>query len=389
MNTTALGSVVTEIIARTYYKGLPSNPRFIATTKPGRLKLPEAYPVSKELRILGDHPLAACWDKVATLLRSSSLNSWGVDWTSIDAVRIPEVGEPSGPAIIWIGVTPGTIDFEQGHIWAAQCGQIIHDSGIEDCHVEIRGSRVTRHNGIRLLDPLPYHRIFTAREPYTPTLGIPIAPRDNDSHEGTGGFFLGAGGENKKIYLITARHVVLPPTETENVEYAHSNHGQPRQDFIILGKSNFENKIMAVDNEIDMQNEIACKANNTLDETEGMDDAESNETREFYKLQLKETEKTVKALKTLRDEITTQWQDKDDRVIGHVVWAPPVAFSTEPDQYTQDFAVIEIDEGKLDASNFLSNTINLGNNIQRNKSRIKFNFVWQPPQPFHAPKTSS
>lgn len=51
--------VMTEAISKIYYKGLPSEPPLIATTKPGPFEFPtgpEAYSVLKELRVLGEHP---------------------------------------------------------------------------------------------------------------------------------------------------------------------------------------------------------------------------------------------------------------------------------------------------------------------------------------------
>jgi hypothetical protein len=56
---------MTEVLAKTYYKGLPSRPRLVATTRPGPFRKrtgPEAYTIYKELRPLGDHPLARVWE---------------------------------------------------------------------------------------------------------------------------------------------------------------------------------------------------------------------------------------------------------------------------------------------------------------------------------------
>jgi len=36
--------------------------------------------------------------------------------------------------------------------------------------------------------------------------------------KGTGGSYISTGGNNKKIYLVTARHVVLPLSKDTNVE---------------------------------------------------------------------------------------------------------------------------------------------------------------------------
>jgi len=183
--------VVTETLSKVYYKGLPSEPPLIATTKPGPFEAPtgpEAYSVLKELRELGDHPLASAWDHgVADRLRRS-LNTMRVNWTSIEALRIVEVGESSGPAIVWIGVEFGALSFEEGSVVALKCRTLIDSHDIHDYHVEIRESRVMRQAGNRFFDPVPLSDpTFTARDPYTATLGIPISAKNRHWAEGTGG----------------------------------------------------------------------------------------------------------------------------------------------------------------------------------------------------------
>ncbi|KAG7448811.1 uncharacterized protein BT62DRAFT_729093 [Guyanagaster necrorhizus] len=92
--------VVTEALSKVYYKGLPSNPPLIATTNPSPfedLTGPEAYSVVKELRELGDHPLASAWDHgLADRLRSS-LNTMTVlrpshrlDWRQVRGAQLRE-----------------------------------------------------------------------------------------------------------------------------------------------------------------------------------------------------------------------------------------------------------------------------------------------------------
>jgi len=51
----------------------------------------------------------------------------------------------------------------------------------------------------------------------------------------------------------------------------------------------------------------------------------------------------------------------ENRVIGHVVLSPPLGLlSVGEDRFTRDFAVIEVDTKKIDASNFIGNAIDLG-----------------------------
>lgn len=213
--------VVTEALSKIYYKDLPSKPPLIATTKPNLFEYPtgpEAYSVLKELRELGDHPLASFWDYGSAERLCRGLNEMCVNWTSIDTVRIVQVGESSDPAIVWIGVEFGTLSFEEGSNVAQYCHMSISSHyHIYDYYMEIRESRVMRQAGNRFFDPvLLSDPTFTARDPYTATLGIPISTKDRPWVEGTGGFYLSAGGDDKDIYLVTARHVIFPFDKDDN-----------------------------------------------------------------------------------------------------------------------------------------------------------------------------
>ena len=74
--------VVTKALSKIYYKGLPSKPHLVATTNPDSYKEPsgpEAYSVLKELRQLGDHPLAGVWDHFLSEDLCHGLNTMGVN----------------------------------------------------------------------------------------------------------------------------------------------------------------------------------------------------------------------------------------------------------------------------------------------------------------------
>jgi hypothetical protein len=361
--------VVTKALSKVYYKGLPSQPPLIATTKPGPFEAPtgpEAYSILKELRELGDHPLASAWDHgLADRLRRG-LNTMRVNWTSIEALRIAEVGESSSPAIIWIGVEFGALSFEEGSVVAVNCHTFIDSYGIHDYHVEIRESRVMRQAGNRFFDPVPLSDLtFTARDPYTATLGIPISAKDRPWAEGTGGFYISAGGEDKGIYLVTARHVVLPPDKDHNKEYERKNDSKARADVVVLGTTGFYEKLEAIDYEIRGQESAITDAKERIESVKDVDDHKSVAERKEAEQDLQKAEKGLEALRVLRYEIATHWSAKENRVFGELTWAPPIVLSTEPDQYTLDLAVIKIDAGMLDANNYRGNTINIGNKYTR------------------------
>ena len=365
--------VVTEALSKVYYRGLPSTPPLIATTKPRPFQEPtgpEAYTVLKELRVLGDHPLASVWDNdLADRLRHG-LNTTCVNWTSIDVLRIVEVGESSGPAIVWIGVESGALSFEEGSVVAHNCRTLIDSYDIPDYHVEIRKSSAVKQagNSLRFLDPAPLSDpTFAARDPYTATLGIPLAAKDCPGVEGTGGFYLSAGGDDKNIYLVTARHVVLPGGKDDNQEYERKDQSTPREDIIVLGTSGFDEKLAAIDHAIEFQNAEAIDALERMELVKDAEDLQSVREREDAERQLGKAKEGLQGLQDLRREIVTDWSAKESRVFGELVWAPPITCSTEPGQYTLDLAVIKIDAGTLDANNYRGNTINIVNKYTRHE----------------------
>ena len=385
--------VVTDNMSKAYYRGLPSNPPLIATTDPSPAELPsgpEAYSVLKELQVLGDHPLANVWDKGLAAGIYRRLNMICVNWTSIDALTIVEVGQKSsGLATVWIGVEFGALSFKEGSVVAQKCLTYIIDSwGIRDCRVEIRESRVMRQAGNRCLNPVYLSdATFNVRNPYTATLGIPISAKDRPWAEGTGGFYLSAGGDDKNIYLVTARHVVLPVDKDDNKEYERNNNSKPRQDIVILGTSGFNEKLAAIDYEIEGKQYVITDAKARISLVKGKDDPESVKERMAAEQDLKRAEEGLEKLKTFHKYIATHWEAKENRVFGELVWAPPIVLSTEPGEYTLDLAVIKINPGMLDASNYLGNTINIGNKYTPQEFMKKVYLNPTSPTSFEFPAT--
>ncbi|KAF9517859.1 hypothetical protein BS47DRAFT_449479 [Hydnum rufescens UP504] len=355
--------VVTKTLSNIYYRGLPSKPRLIATTRPGAFESPtgfEAYTILKELRPLGDHPLASAWDHgLADRLRRG-LNTMCVNWTSIDALRIAEVGQSSSLAIVWIGIEFGALSFEDGSIVALECRTFIDTYGIRDYHVEIRESRVMRQVGNRFLDPVPFlDPTFGARNPYTATLGIPISPKDRPWAEGTGGFYLSAGGDDKDIYLVTCRHVVLSLDKDDNKEYECKNDSNAGEDVMVLGSSGFDEKLAVIDDKVEDQQSAITDAKETVRDVD-----DPILVREVEQ-DLQKVERGLEVLRAFRHEIATHWEGREKRVFGKLAWAPPIVFSTDPGQYTLDLAIIKIDAGTLDANNYRGTTINIGDKYTR------------------------
>lgn len=66
----------------------------------------------------------------------------------------------------------------------------------------------------------------------------------------------------------------------------------------------------------------------------------------------------INALKDFFVGIKKCWSKITRRVIGHVVWAPPIGVGVAPHQYTRDLCVVQL--YKESFSNLLGNMLSLG-----------------------------
>lgn len=68
----------------------------------------------------------------------------------------------------------------------------------------------------------------------------------------------------------------------------------------------------------------------------------------------------IDALEAFSVTIREKWTSMvDDRIIGHVIWAPPISWNTPPHGYTADVCVIKLDQDKF-RPNFIGNVMDLG-----------------------------
>jgi len=74
---------------------------------------------------------------------------------------------------------------------------------------------------------------------------------------------------------------------------------------------------------------------------------------------LDETRETIVELKKFYATLKRDWSKVNDRIIGHVVWAPPITGLTAPHGYMQDVCVIKLDKERF-LPNFKGNAIDLG-----------------------------
>ena len=197
----------------------------------------EAQRVAKEAGPICKHPIADVWGELGPQV-PEYLDFVIVKWTTINVTCFAEVGKDAGPVFLWVGVQPGPLSREVAEVVAVGCKELLEDSAITDVEVAFRESLFTRSAGPQLLNHVfSMHATADVRSPLTPALGLQIAAQATPRFEGTGGIYICEGGESKRVFVLTPRHVVIPPNAGHNELYGRTKASQPRRDVLLGSKA--------------------------------------------------------------------------------------------------------------------------------------------------------
>ena len=274
------------------YYGTPSKPHFVARSSVDTWLQPtglEAYLEPVELRPVGAHPLCSVWEGIIDVAMDAYLVGQGVQYTSLDPVRLGKVGDRSASSsiIIWVGVVPGSLSAKDGVNIAVGCRSILLANGIKDVHVEIRESVVTF--AAKMYKPaVTGNPTAHVREPFSTTLGITICAADTPDIQGTAGLFFTNPASPEKLYLLTARHVLFPDEDDKHYEYHPS---KPRRNVLFLGNAGFDACIKDIEKEIGGTQVIIDQLNSRLGIAAKVEDEEHGEEDEDVDKKYKERER--------------------------------------------------------------------------------------------------
>ena len=198
----------------------------------------EGLSLIREGRPVYGHPIAPSWLKIGSEM-CEFLNSRSIMWTSIDPIAFANAGEksPFCPLLMQIGVKPESLLYDATVAAAKAIKGILSLAGFPDIEVAFRESEVTRSMASPKLvssNPLT-NNIYDFRKPFTPTLGLSIAPLKTPHFEGTGALYLRLNKDNDRIVLLTAAHVIHPPPKHTNEGMSRKGTGQPHEYIVALG----------------------------------------------------------------------------------------------------------------------------------------------------------
>ncbi|THU87885.1 hypothetical protein K435DRAFT_762286 [Dendrothele bispora CBS 962.96] len=394
------------------FYGLPSCP--ISVYRTGDEwpvpKGPQAQRVPREARPVCNHPIQDVWTALGTQVYQF-LDSNKIFWSTIDLVRFAEKEGEAGPLYLWVGVNPGSLSLEDAKAAAVGCKKIL--AQFPDIEIAFRESVYTR--SAQLLKYDSFDPIADISSPFTGVLGVQIAPK-NTPYEGTGALYLCEGGQSNRVFLLTARHVALPPKHYSTNELYQYDDSQPSQEILILGNEAYSDARKYMCTEIEKE-EILCDILQRK-----LAALEKNETKnttqveacQVHQVNLRNTKSTITATRKFHSDIDKDWGEEDQRVLGRVVYAPPISgVSVDPPisaapvdpstptalvdppisavpvdlpssaapvdppisavpgdppisavpgpkHYVEDWALIEIDRNKVDWNNFKGNVVYLG-----------------------------
>lgn len=307
-------------------------------------------------------------DKTAGLLDAKQIR-----FTSIDLARFRWEEETkdglgkdvTSPVTIWIGVRPDSTNGDAAFECAQDIFELLKRYGVEDVEVAFRESEARPLAGSILSAPVnDFHPLKSVIDSLTTTLSLPIAGLKTLHKQGSLGFYFKVGDD---LYGVTTRHVLFPDTEG-NDAYSYDN-SAPKKNVVLMGNRGFRDLLDSTQKLIGTLNDTAKVLERNVQTytarvAAGNPLAAADLAR--YQQRLDDTKATVVELKSFFVTLKKDWSDVRDRIIGHVVWSPPIIGTTPSNAYTRDVCVIKLNKEKF-LPNLRGNAIDLGTEIESGK----------------------
>ncbi|KEP49280.1 hypothetical protein V565_103710 [Rhizoctonia solani 123E] len=164
-----------------------------------------------------------------------------------------------------------------------------------------------------------------------------------------------------RLLAVTARHNVFRP-EASNAEYRY-NASRPKKDVVLMGNPAFTNYLVSIQAHIGTLLETVESINRkintlTIRVRDGVNIPESQIKLDENVAELGKIRTKIDVFKAFYVDIKKGWSKIKRRVIGYVVWAPPIGVGVAPHQYTRDLCVVELYKDRF--MHLIGNVLSLG-----------------------------
>ncbi|KAJ3011325.1 hypothetical protein NUW54_g2213 [Trametes sanguinea] len=326
---------------------------------------PEAYPLRRELHTVNDHPIIPHWDRIRTSVEAY-LDRAGQAFTAVMGVGFGHQAEkhkpPFCPMIMTICVKPETVAFKDAKAIADYVkAHILGEAGFPDTDVAIWEFTTTFSSvypKLPSLDPMFEGTTAEFRHPFASTLGIPIAPFKDPRYEGTVGLFLTQGNGKEDILALTAAHVARPPPIfIDNTGVAGVAFGRVEDEIIVLGTQAYQDAVSRIERMVG----LLVKHGNGKRSVR-VDPGLSNWMYDFRRVMY--ADRHIPELSPLHTGVTKYMSITDNRRLGYILFADPIgASSNGPNAFTNDWAVIKVNNEAFALENFRGNAVFVGDRL--------------------------
>ncbi|KAH8104913.1 hypothetical protein DFH11DRAFT_1692105 [Phellopilus nigrolimitatus] len=267
-----------------------------------------------------------------------------------------------GPVTIWIGVFLEITSATAAYDAAQEILALLAKHQITDVDVDFRGSVYTHEVASVLVPPVDdLDPLLEVVSPITPALGVHISTRARPNAQGT------MAGNNNRLLGPELRHVLVSPQEPNTPVAWHPS--APSRDVLLLGERAFNKLIDSIKLKVGGHGIAVERWNQQIEgfkKREAGDnaaDARKATTSRIKTEQLvAEAEEATEALQTFLEDVNRDWKSINKRVLGPVLYCPPINLGVGDERFTEDWGVFQVDRAKL-GPGFQGNMMDLGTNM--------------------------
>ncbi|KAF5329343.1 hypothetical protein D9619_009277 [Psilocybe cf. subviscida] len=319
----------------------------------------------REARPVHGHPIQDDWLSIGKHI-CERLDSLHVEWTFINPLAYANEDEakPFCPLVVCICVEPESLSYQAAVSAATAVKEILALAGFGTIEVAFVESAVSLDEDVKAYRPklrtstgsinldddeYGHHKHFST------TLGLSIAIFENPQTEGTGALYFRLGRDNDRTVLLAPAHV-----RSDTMCLDDSWQLREGERIISPGNTAYNHAVEAVTHRIGrLQSAVKYYSDRIGELGEPVEggDPQLLENRERLSDIVKESTRGIRGMEKLLDKVTMKHATLEERTIGVVLHSTT---SSEPYGFPNDWALIELDNDKIDWPSFYGNKMYIG-----------------------------